>query len=673
MDYQKEYLNNNIKLKDIPPSKYTIPILTESAKKEPGNYIDIIFALYNRNKKLNLFKMIQLIKNETYLQIAYERLVNQKYQLFYKFIPSKYKSNYLCKLIFDQNPQENFELIPEDKKTPYMYIKMLEVDFDKYYPYVSKLSMFSILDNKQIITKNIWIELIKNNPEKYIGIIPEEYIDEELCELMLNIFPKGIYEISSARNLSKEVCLKLLYKDKDSFFVNVSKNNLQQVEDIIIKDIDSYFEIIPPHKITRKMCEVAYQKNPNYYFRKIPQEYRTQEMYDRLDVKTTLEYNFKTVPEKNRNEIYYEKQFKLYPRRTFESMPDEYKTKEMCEEYINLLKPEELLKKYHFIPLKMRTREFVEFLIINGINYLEEDVIPLDLVDNNLLEMTIEAIENKIKRNEQILTPSNIVLLAIKKQPELEKIVQLNLEQTIEKDLYSLINMGGTIEGIASKNSVSTGYVNVILEQLKEKDPGNYEIIKNITDINQKKYLFNALNDIKKLTLIINFIGEIDQKGMTQEQKIKFAYLNKKHINTPLDELYRFLKYCKEDTKVVEMFLKRNLNYGYINSENSTSTEKATLQFNNKWLQEYNSKTFFAIKNGTPTMEHFYGDNLLTPKEAEQIINLLKSNEIPLNITIVKKAFREYFNDNLSTYIEELNGIEEEFNIYLQNQKGRQK
>lgn len=673
MDYQKEYLNNKIKLKDIPPSKYTVLILTEAAKKEPGNYIAVIFALYNRNKKLNLFKMIQLIQKETYLQIAYERLVMSNCSQFYKQIPDKYKSEHICKLIFDQNPKEYFELIPENKKTPYMYIKMLEIDFDKYYHIVNSISPINILPNKQIISRDIWIKLIKRNPQKFIGLTPEEYIDESLCELILQISPDAMYELSNVMKLSKEVCLKLLKSNKHSFIKNASAYNIQQIEDIILEDLESYFMIIPRDKRTKKMCEVAYKKDPDFYINLIPPKYRTQEMYDGISPKAALKYNSKTVPEKNRNQTYYEKQFKITPRRTFESMPDEHKTKEMCEKYISMLTSDELLKNYHLIPLEMRSKELIEFLLLKGVNYLEEEIIPLSLVDNQLLEMTIEALQKKLIKKEQILTPSSITLLAIKKQPELEKIVQLNLDQVIEKNLYSLITMGGTIEEIASRNGVSTTYVNLILEKIKEKDPTSYEIIKSITDNNQRKYIFTTINDLKKLTLIINFIGDIDKKGMSQEQKIKFAYLLNKYINTPLEDLYRFLKYSKEDTRVVEMFLKRNLNYGYIKSENSTHDEKVTLQFNNKWLQQYNEKSFFTIKDDKPTMEHIYGDEILTIEEAQKITNILKTENIPLNITIVKQAFREYFNDNLSLYIEQLKGIDEEFNIYIQNQKGRQK
>ena len=72
-------------------------------------------------------------------------------------------------------------------------------------------------------------------------------------------------------------------------------------------------------------------------------------------------------------------------------------------------------------------------------------------------------------------------------------------------------------------------------------------------------------------------------------------------------------------------------------------------------------------------MEHRYGKNgdLLTLKIEEKIINVLKSEGIPLNEIIVTNAFKEYFNGNLALYVEKLKGYDGEFEILLNNNKDK--
>ena len=129
-----------------------------------------------------------------------------------------------------------------------------------------------------------------------------------------------------------------------------------------------------------------------------------------------------------------------------------------------------------------------------------------------------------------------------------------------------------------------------------------------------------------------------------------------KEIDIELKEIYSFNRKVfmsetnsvinKEDSFRINNFFTKYLRYNYLLGDTDVVKdipEVKTILFNNSWLKQYNRNNFFAIKDGIVTMEHRYGNNLLTLELEEEIVNILKVNNIPLNDYIVQSAFREYF------------------------------
>ena len=303
---------------------------------------------------------------------------------------------------------------------------------------------------------------------------------------------------------------------------------------------------------------------------------------------------------------------------------------------------------------------------------IPDDMIDVDIISIAKMEMD-KMVENIDLVERKDLT--KLMSLIIKLYPKSEEIIYNSKDEEIRKELYSLINNGGTIEGIAERYMIDVSYVNRILDRIKEDDISSYTAIKNVLDINQRSHFLNMINDVKILSFIIESLGKIDVKGLNIEQKLRFTYLCNKYLSYDLEDIYSFdySKYINGDMSIVTKFFNRVLKYNFIRNGNATIPENKTIQFNNSWLRKYNRNKFFAIKNGKATMEHRYGKNgdLLTLEIEEKIINVLKSEGIPLNEIIVTNAFKEYFNGNLALYVEKLKGYDGEFEILLNNNKDK--
>jgi len=393
-----------------------------------------------------------------------------------------------------------------------------------------------------------------------------------------------------------------------------------------------------------KMFEI----NPNYVLKELPSKFNNQKMMLEL--------------------------YKINPRVIFESISDLWKTQEMCNEYFKLNR--ESFEKC--VPIGMYNKEmYVELLKRDFIRY--SNIIPDNMIDVDTIGIAKIEMDKLIKNEEFVERKdlSKLMLMVIKLYPECRKIMFVDQEEKIRNDLYAMINNGGTLEGIAENYSVSVSLVNNILEKIKDEDEASYVAIKDVLEMNQRGYFFNMMRDVNNLSMVINMIGNVDYKGMTLEQKLMFSYLCNKYIYNSFEDIYsfNFSKYTDVDYSNVTKFFNRVLKYNFIRSENATIPERKTIQFNNGWLRNYDRKRFFAIKNGVPTMEHRYGKNseLLTFEIEEKIINVLKSEGIPLSEVIVTTAFKEYFNGNLALYVDKLKGYDAMYEETKNNLVGKDK
>ena len=315
--------------------------------------------------------------------------------------------------------------------------------------------------------------------------------------------------------------------------------------------------------------------------------------------------------------------------------------REIIIEKILIRNPEAIIK---FVPKKYLTKKIAEKIVKvepSLINYL-----PKELITKEMLEY---------------INSKNLY-----KTEKVQKMIDIQLsELTILKELTIMLSSGGSIEEISKKNNTSIGIIQEIIEKQKDINPELYQAIKNKLLSNQTIWILNMINDCNMLSSIIISLGKIDNAFLTREQKIKFAYLYYNNCHNSLEEIYNFAnKYPDkiEDTNTINEFFRKVLKYNYLKSENTLIPEKKTILFNNKWLKQFDKVDYFKIKDGIPTVKNQYLEHIIQVEDVDNIISILKSNNIPLNDMIVKEAIREYYNKKLSDFITNIKQYDTELN-----------
>ena len=149
-----------------------------------------------------------------------------------------------------------------------------------------------------------------------------------------------------------------------------------------------------------------------------------------------------------------------------------------------------------------------------------------------------------------------------------------------------------------------------------------------------------------------------------------------------MDDIYKFnLKFGSESAKdyyihldkFFKRFLKFHRIYGVFGSYVS-DLEADAAEVNISWLSPYNNDSFFAVKDGKPTVDFFFGTDAkdrkqLTMDIAANIVDLLKQHGIPLKHIIVRQAFRTYFTGDLDDYLGRVTGLDEEFGKFMSEGK----
>ena len=665
---------------------------------DPVKYFDLI---PNKCKNSMMWNKLMEIDPETYLSripsnmlssSMFERLLNINFDKYIELLPLKLVKPKICEIIFKHNPELLFRysrltysenLYHDSLLTLEMCLKLVEVDSEHFFKYANGRYIDMVFDT---------------DPVKYFEMIPDNRKAPHICNKMFEIDPEKYFLKIPMNYRNDDMCTKMFQRNPEKYFLEIPMQNrdLFKCERMFEIDPEKYFEHIPLVCRTLKMCNKVFDINPEKYFYLIPRVYRSALMCERMAEINVLKY-FDDIPHKHRTKELWIKMFKVNPsyvmnelpkkfrnqemflefyrvnpKDAFENMNDLWKTQDMCCEYFRL--------NYDnfecYVPKNMLTKEMYKVLLkrdfLRYSREIPDEMIDVDIIGIAKMEM-YKMIENIDLVERKDLT--KLMSLIIKLYPKAEDIIYISKDERIIRELYSLINNGGTIEGIAEKYMVDISYVNRILELIKSEDISSYTAIKNVLDMNQRNHFFNMINDVKILSVIIESLGKIDVKGLNIEQKLRFTYLCNKYLSYNLEDIYSFdySKYIKEDMSMVTKFFNRVLKYNFIRNGNATIPEKKTIQFNNSWLRKYNRNKFFAIKNGVAMMEHRYGKNgdLLTLEIEEKIINVLKSEGIPLNEIIVTNAFKEYFNGNLFLYIEKLKGYDSEFEILLNNNKDK--
>jgi len=659
----REYYEMYERIFDIDPEKY-IYLIPDKCKS---------FRMWNVIFEINPEKYFSIIPSEYISSSMYETLLEINFDKYFDSIVIRKVHPELCQYIYQVHPEKLFKFVAltggdnlywNNLLTKDMCLKLVEIDLEKFLRDANQKYINMVFDT---------------DPIRYFEIIPENKIDLHICNVMFEIDVEKYFLRIPMKFRTSYMCDKMFKLNPEKYFLEfpMDYRDLSKCRAMFKKDSEKYFTHFPQNCRIKTMCDKMFELNPEKYFLEIPVKHRTQDKCDKM-LEINFEKYFSEVPHKflkredwlkmfklNPNYVlnqlpkeFYNQEmylefYRINPKITFENMFYMWRTQEMCNEYFKLNR--DSFEKY--IPSNMFTREmYVEVLKRKFIQYSNR--IPDSMIDVEIISIAKVEVDKLIQNGQFVQRKdlSKLMRMVIKLYPECKKLIFIDLEEKIRNDLYSLIDNGGTLEGISENYGVSLTVVNNILEKIKDEDLSNYNAIKNVLNSNQRSYFFNIMNDVKNLSRIINMIGNVDFKGMTLEQKLMFSYLCNKHVLHRLEEIYsfNFSKYTQEDYSNVTRFFNRVLKYNFICSENVTIPEKKTIQFNNGWIREYNRDRFFAIKNGKATIERKYGKDgeILTFEIEEMIINVLKSEGIPLNEVIVTTAFKEYFNGNLALYIE---------------------
>jgi len=485
------------------------------------------------------------------------------------------------------------------------------------------------------ITMDFYLKLFKLNPIEVYRFIPRQFLTQEMCE---EYFEKcKTYAVV-------HLCIPEEFRTREMWKVLISEPKYTCL-----------FVKIPEELLDQEMCDIYFNKYPLKGFKNIPIQFRTKDMCVNLVRRMTFHY--------------------MEDISLLEEIPLEFWNQEMCDELFiwdhNCFK---------YIPEKFRTKEmYVEVLQNDIFNYINFVISKIN--DPEIISVAVFELRKLIKEKKTIDIDLTLFLELIKMYPDLNKVLSREKkEELINRELYLLIDNGGSLESIAKRFELSVSSINNKLEEMKDKDMRTYVKIKKILERNADLYMMSMLNDIDNFGKIILSLGSLNGNSLNIEQKVKFAYLYYKYIYNSLDEIYIFNKrYYKnvnvmsmqeiiDRTRAIDTFFRRFFKFHFIYNDTiflEDIPEVKTIMFNNSWVRKYERDKFFAIKDGRPTMEHRYGKNgnLLTLDIEQYVVNELKKIGIPLNDCVVQCAFREYFNDNLDEYINKLLSYDDEVKI----------
>jgi len=164
--------------------------------------------------------------------------------------------------------------------------------------------------------------------------------------------------------------------------------------------------------------------------------------------------------------------------------------------------------------------------------------------------------------------------------------------------------------------------------------------------------------NIAKVEGILGSLGNIERSILSNAQKIQFAYLIQE-VNFPLRELFNYVNetnQCKKHLMFVA-FCEYQLKYKYEPTEKPKSRvcipkEKC------EWLRPFDLNTKFTDKNGQAVKCYYMNKEgtqvEVTAKEAIEVINALRENQIPDTTCIVNEAIRRYALNELDVFVEQL-------------------
>ena len=604
--YYNNYFAKHISFRDIPYEYWTDDIVYLALSREPYAYYDALLGYTIAGEtNLSIDECLKLIPKKYYTINICRRLLNYDYIKYNRYVPREFIDIIGIPVGKEKEVFTNFKYIPEINRTPNLYRKLSRYSFDDYLMYI--VNYHDIPDIYRI--KKNCLAMFYANIDKYVREIPDEYKSIELCEMLVK-------------------------RDFNKYFKIVPEDcrSVSMYEKLVTIDPYKYINVVPEGKRSQKMYDMYFECVLDYGFDHIPSEFRTKKMFIRLiGLNNGLrDYYIKKIPE---------------------SCYDIDLIKYICKLDIKYLK---------MIPNSVKNEDLYLELIKMDINKFLA-IIPKDLYSDQFFDKIIDIIL-EIKNNKKISAYAPIVDKLVLKNPKiLSRFSDKVIKQFIEKEIYSVINNNGDYEAIKEKYGLNDVIIKNVLKLISLNDKKLNDRLKKNDDERKKAFYEKLDNNIIILEDIISSLGYITRKMLTTELKLKIAYLINNYMDCSLEELY---KYNRSNNKyfsnMVNYFIEEVLNYNDNAIRYNVLNIKYGIIYNNPWLKEFNLDAFFDIRNGVAHSVYKYGngEKELTVELANEIIQKLVLENIPTNYLIVTLAFRNYFNNSLTEYINNLHSYD---------------
>ena len=656
-DWENLYASGEIAFTSIPRHKFTQKIWYIAALKGDVK-VEEIPILFQNQEFFDLYFNQYCDITQVPKKFQTQEMANKEFEIYQdiKRIPRQFQTQEMSNVDFAVH--QDIKRIPGQFQTQ----EMADIDFKEHH------------DIKRIFYKFQTQEMANIDFTEHQNIlrIPYEFQDQEMADIDF-MMHQDIERIPYKFQTQEMANIYFLKTCGESYVPERFLAKLDRAKIRILKEIQTQemanndFEIHQDiTRILRKFQtqEMADKDFSIYYdVTRFSKRLQTEEMFV-MDFK--IHQNLTRIPREFQTQEMADKDFEEHQDIT--RIPREFQTQEMSDKDFMVHQDiRRISKKYQTLEMLSLYKENAK----DNSNFISEILVSdsplISAVSYFFKTFDLDKIPNTIKDSEFY----NIVVERVKKDENSQNIYKkLNDDlkyMVLKSELINLVETGGTKEEIEEKYNISS--IDWVINRLEKDDPDLFKKVKKLFEENANTWFQTMLVDIINLRTIIQNLGDLNPNKLTPEQKINFAYnLSKAGTHHSLAEINEFLErypmYGDEDFTSVQSFFRHHLNFKYKKMAKSDEValydnEKYLAQNGQNWLRKFDLNETFKVKDGKPiaTLKYLTPDGEaleLTIDKANEILDYLKENEVPLRSCIVNEAFRRYARGELDNFINEL-------------------